>query len=238
MVRTQEYLRRYAYVYCYILSLFLLLAGIIRQHYETVSSLQETRISPKIIIDPGHGGMDGGASTHDVLEKDLNLEISLRLESLLRLLGQDPAMTRREDMDLATEGQSIRERKRSDLKNRVALANEQEGTFLVSIHQNHFSDGQYSGIQVFYADTVSSQTVAQRLQERLNQALDSKRRCKKAQGVYLMEHLEGSGILVECGFLSNPQEAELLQQADYQKKLCCILAGSLMTDLADWGVSS
>ncbi len=238
MVRTQEYLRRYAYVYCYILSLFLLLAGMIRQHYETVVSLQEAQTYPKIIIDPGHGGMDGGANTHDVMEKDLNLEISLRLESLLRLLGQDPVMTRREDVDLATEGHSIRERKRSDLRNRVALANAEEGTFLISIHQNHFSDGQYSGIQVFYADTYSSQTVAQRLQERLNQTLNSNRRCKKAQGVYLMEHLDGAGILVECGFLSNPQEAELLQRASYQKKLCCILSGSLMTDLVDWGVSS
>ena len=228
-MKTREFLRRYAYVYCYVVSFFLLLAAMVRQSTETVSSIQELRTTTRIVIDAGHGGIDGGTtSVTGVVEKELNLEIAQRLEKLLLLLGKSPVMTRTSDESLATEGNTIREQKRSDLKNRVAAANESENTILVSIHQNHYPDSRYAGPQIFYAADSVSQSFAQRLQQTMNTAFGTRRECKKADGVYLMSNIRCPGILVECGFLSNYEEEAKLRTPEHQKKLCCVLAAALM----------
>lgn len=226
---TREFLRRYAYVYCYVVCAFLLAAAMLRQGVQTVSSVQSLKSATRIVIDAGHGGMDGGTtSCSGISEKELNLEIALRLEKLLLLLGRDPEMTRTGDVSLSTEGQSVREQKRSDLRNRVTLANASENTILVSIHQNHFTDSRYAGAQIFYADDSASQSLAQRLQQSMNAALGGHRECKKADGVYLMANINCPGILVECGFLSNAEEEALLRTPEHQKKLCCLMAAALM----------
>src|SRR5699024_7913427 len=182
-----------------------------------------------IVIDPGHGGEDGGAtSCTGVLESQLNLEISLRLRDLLHFLGYQTKMIRTTDTAVYTNGTTISEKKISDLKNRVKLVNETANALLLSIHQNQFSDGRYSGAQVFYAPTAGSQDFAQSAQSLLISSLTpkSKRACKPAESVYLMQHIQCTGILVECGFLSNSQEEANLRTPEYQKKLCCVIASA------------
>ena len=184
-----------------------------------------------IVIDAGHGGEDGGASgAGGSSESRINLEISLRLEQLLRLCGYETYMIRTTDTAVYTGNCStITEKKVSDLKNRVRIVNQLQPAVLVSIHQNHFSEEKYAGSQVFYAKTETSQALAESMQETLRIALDSnnRRQCKKADSVYLMEHITCPGVLVECGFLSNHREEQLLQQPDYQKKLVCAIGGAL-----------
>ena len=107
--------------------------------------------------------------------------------------------------------------------------NETDGGVLVSIHQNTFSDSRYDGAQVFYAKTDGSKDLANALQSAFVQSVNpnSKRTCKKAAGVYLMDNITATGVLVECGFLSNPEEEAKLRSKDYQQQLCCVIAASL-----------
>lgn len=189
-----------------------------------------------IVIDPGHGGEDGGAtSCTGVLESAYNLEISRRLNDLLHFLGYETRMIRTEDVSVYTTGDTIARKKISDLKERVRMVNEAENALLVSIHQNQFSDSRYSGAQVFYANTDGSRELAQQLQAELVAALNpgSSRKCKQSSGVYLMDNIRCTGVLVECGFLSNPQEEARLRSSDYQRKLCCVLASTLSRYLSD-----
>lgn len=172
------------------------------------------------IIDPGHGGVDGGAtSCTGKLESSFNLEIGLRLRDLLHLLGYATEMTRTEDVSIYTEGETIAKKKISDLKERVRICEETDGAILLSIHQNTFPDSRYSGPQVFYAASEGSDQLA-----KLMQAALGKRNAKKSDGVYLMEHINCPGVLIECGFLSNPEEEAKLRSAEHQKQLCCIIA--------------
>lgn len=229
LLTTREFLRKYAYIYCYVVSFFLLTAAFFRQSVETVSSEQALENGVRIVIDAGHGGIDGGTtSVTGVLEKELNLQIAKRLEKLLLLLGQRPEMTRTTEDSVSTEGNTIREQKRSDLRNRLDLINRSPNTILVSIHQNHYPDSRYTGPQVFHAADEQSRGFAQSLQQRFNDALGTRRECKKSDGVYLMSNLRCPGVLVECGFLSSYEEEGKLRTPEHQKKLCCILAAGLM----------
>ena len=189
-----------------------------------------------IIIDAGHGGEDGGAtSCTGKLESSFNLEISLRLNDLLHLLGYDTAMIRTSDVSIYTKGETIAQKKVSDLKERVRIANETENALLLSIHQNTYPESRYSGAQVFYADTAGSQQLAKELQSSFTTTVNqgSNRKSKKADGIYLMEHISCTGILVECGFLSNPEEEARLRSVEYQKKICCVIASSVSTYLSN-----
>ena len=189
-----------------------------------------------IIIDAGHGGIDGGAtSCTGILESTINLQIALRLDDLMHFLGYQTYMIRTTDTSIYTQGNTIAAQKVSDLKERVRIVNETEDAILISIHQNTFSDSRYGGAQVFYLKTDGSKELASAMQGALITIAnpDSKRVCKKADGVYLMEHIEQTGILIECGFLSNPEEEALLRSADYQKKLCGIIAATVGSFLLD-----
>lgn len=193
-----------------------------------------------VIIDAGHGGVDGGAtSCTGVLESGINLQIALRLEALVHLLGYNTRMIRSTDISVYTEGTSIAQKKVSDLKERVRMINKTENGILISIHQNQFSDSRYSGAQVFYSDTPDSQALAKQLQTSFVNTLNpgSRRLAKKSSGIYLMEHIRCTGVLIECGFLSNPQEEALLRDAAYQKKLCGVIAANLCVYLDRQGVS-
>ena len=180
-----------------------------------------------IVLDAGHGGVDGGAtSCTGKLESSFNLEISLRLRDLFHLLGYDTKMIRTTDTSVYTKGETIAEKKVSDLKERVRIVNETEKGILVSIHQNTFSDGKYSGAQVFYGREGESKRLADQMQEALVTTLNSSsnRKAKRADGIYLMENIKCTGVLIECGFLSNPEEEGKLRTQDYQKQLCCAIA--------------
>lgn len=183
-----------------------------------------------IIIDAGHGGEDGGAtSCTGVLESSINLEIALRLDDLLHFLGYDTVMIRTTDTAIHTQGNTIAARKASDLKERVKLVNKTEKGLLISIHQNYFSDDRYSGAQVFFPSTEGSEELGKKLQRDIVSTLNpgSKRQAKKASGVYLMEHIECTGVLIECGFISNREEEMNLRSENYQKKLCSVIASSV-----------
>ena len=211
-------------------SIYLAIFVVAKNNLAAVSA--EIAASPvTIVIDAGHGGEDGGAvSVSGAKESQINLAVSRRLEQLAALTGFSTYMIRSDDVAVYTgDCDTITEKKVSDLKNRVNIVNETENGLLVSIHQNTFSDGKYSGAQVFYAAEGESRVLAEQLQSTFCQTLNpgSNRRCKRADGVYLMEHIEKTGILVECGFLSNVQEEAKLRRSEYQKKLCCVIAATV-----------
>ena len=183
-----------------------------------------------IILDAGHGGEDGGAvSCSGVYESKINLQIVLRLDDLLHFLGYRTKMIRCEDISIYTEGQTLAAKKVSDLKNRVEIVNNTVNCCLVSIHQNTFPESRYSGAQVFYNTAAGANKLAEQIQETFVATVNpgSNRKIKKASGIYLMDHIRYPGILIECGFLSNPEEEAKLRSEAYQRKLCCTIAAPL-----------
>ena len=186
-------------------------------------------IRPVLVIDAGHGGIDGGAtSCTGILESKINLEIALRLSDLVQLLGIKSIMIRSTDCSIHTKGESIAAQKISDLKNRLEIINNAENDLFISIHQNYFNDQRYSGAQVFYNNAEESIAFAKALQSAFVSTINqgSNRKAKRGAGIYLLEKGTTTGALVECGFISNPAEEELLLSADYQKKVCCVIAAT------------
>lgn len=189
-----------------------------------------------IVIDAGHGGEDGGAvSFSNLPESTYNLSIALRLQELIRLLGYETKMIRTEDISVYTEGETLAQKKISDLKERVRIVNETKGAILLSIHQNHFPDPHLQGAQVFYAESSGSEALAKQLQELFLTSVNpgSRRQIKKTSGIYLMEHIRCPGVLIECGFLSNPQEEWMLRNPEYQKKLSTVIAAAVSQYLSN-----
>lgn len=189
-----------------------------------------------VVIDAGHGGEDGGAvSVTGQPESSYNLEIALRLNDLLGLLGRETKMIRTTDISVYTAGHSLSQKKISDLKQRVKMVGETENALLLSIHQNHFPDARYSGPQVFYAATEGSDSLAGSLQDALVSTLapGSSRKAKKSSGVYLMQHIPCPGVLIECGFLSNPEEESRLRDPYYQKKLVGVIGTTVCQYLSN-----
>ena len=217
------------YVGLYI-AVVLLSIGAAHLGSEAVTAFHQNRPIDRevcVIIDAGHGGEDGGASScTGVLESQINLEISIRLNDLLRLLGYQTRMIRTTDTAIYSEGETLSAKKVSDLKNRVAIVNETDNALLVSIHQNTFPDGRYSGAHVFYSKDPDSKQLADHLQIALIQNLNpgSRRHAKPSDGIYLMQHIQQPGILVECGFISNAEEDTKLRSPEYQQKLACVIA--------------
>ena len=192
---------------------------------------QEPSQLPTIVVDPGHGGEDGGAlSVNGVRESALNLKMGLRLRDLLRFLGFPALMTRESDVSIHDpEAATISEKKISDLKNRVSIVNQNDHSLLISLHQNMFSIAKYKGAQVFYAPTDGSQSLAERIQSLINTQIDrsNHRKAKRCDTAYLLSKIRCTGILVECGFLSNPEEEQKLQTAAYQKLLTAAICAGL-----------
>lgn len=183
-----------------------------------------------IIIDPGHGGEDGGAVSYSNLpESGYNLEIAIRLQKLLQLMGYETKLIRTDDVSIYTRGETLAQKKISDLRERVRIANETKGAVLLSIHQNHYSDPQFHGAQVFYAGTEGSKSLAKLLQGLFVASINpgSRRQIKKSSGVYLMDHIVCPGVLIECGFLSNPEEEQKLRDPIYQKKIGMVIAAGV-----------
>lgn len=224
---------KYSLILCIILSSVFVtqLPKLLLKHQSPVSNF-----NPKttIVIDAGHGGEDGGAvSAQGHVESHMNLAIALKLEQLLLFYGIEPVLLRDQDISLHDPDlDTVKERKTSDLKNRVSIINEIENAFLISIHQNFFTETQYTGAQVFYTeDSPETEAFALFLQTLLRENLDpSNKRTSKIvdPSLYLFQHIEGSGILLECGFLSNPEEALLLADPVYQQNIACVLVASLL----------
>ena len=229
--------RRAWWLLCYILIISFTLVGIWGGE-KAASTLQDRlplRRAHTLIIDAGHGGEDGGAtSCTGRLESEYNLEIALRLEEMMQFLGYQTLMIRRTDTAVYTKGETIAQKKVDDLKNRVKTVNNTQGAVLLSIHQNYFPQAQYSGAQVFYANGAESKALADAIQTAFAATLNpgSRRRTKAGKGIYLLEKCEKIGVLVECGFLSNMREEQQLSDPGYQKQMAAVIAAAVSVELA------
>ena len=226
----KTYLLRYWPMYLIMVIVFSIVAVTGSRTVTTIAENIPVERSITFVIDAGHGGEDGGASScTGVLESQLNLQIARRLEDLFHFLGYQTVMIRRSDISVYTEGKTIAQKKISDLKERVRIVNETAGAFLISSHQNIFADSRYAGAQVFYNQEGDAENIARLLQQAMVTSLNpgSNRQCKPADGIYLMQHSKRPGILVECGFLSNPEEERKLREGEYQKHICCVIASTM-----------
>ncbi len=187
-----------------------------------------------VIIDAGHGSPDGGAiSNSGIMEKDINLAIAQKLQALLEQTGSVAVITRADDNSIHDPGKTtIRAKKNSDLKNRKKIMEESQADVFISIHLNKFEQSQYYGAQVFYAaGTEQSKVLAEMIQKELIQTIDNgnTRKAKPAaNNIYLLRDAVIPAVIVECGFLSNPEEERLLQTDQYQKKLAWSIYIGLM----------
>lgn len=186
------------------------------------------------IIDAGHGGEDGGAVAQDgTIESGLNLAIAQKLTQILRFTGQEADMTRQDENAVYSSGATtLREKKRSDLKNRVTKINNTPNALLISIHQNSLpTSPRIHGAQVFYNHVEGAEPLAQQVQKQLNETINSGNEKEIRQmdsSIYLMRQVECSAILVECGFLSNPEETQRLKESAYQTKLAATIAAGIL----------
>ncbi len=216
----------------FVLSLLLILTVLIssyigsfikRYNYDALNASNEPSI-PTVIIDAGHGGEDPGAiSKSGILEKDLNLEISLMIGEILSEKGYAVIYTRTDDKLLYKEEENVKGiRKISDLKNRCKIGEENPEAIFVSIHMNSFGCSEYSGLQVYYSTKENgSRELAEAIQNRVREDIqnDNRRKTKLGKNMYLMENLTNTAVLIECGFLTNEDEAKRLSEKEYQKNL-------------------
>jgi len=175
-----------------------------------------------ILLDAGHGGPDGGAGPKDALEKDIALDITLKVRDYLQEQGALVVMTRETDTDLADSGtRGYSRRKVEDLKKRLSMINQSDNDFFVSIHLNAIPSSRWSGAQTFYAPHFKENARAAKfIQEELRENLgNTNRKAKPINSVYILKHAKKPGVLVEVGFLSNPQERANLKKESYQEKI-------------------
>ena len=191
-----------------------------RQAAQVSVTTKNREKSQVIAVDPGHGGTDPGMIGVDGLEeKGINLEISMKLSELLKEKGYRVVMTRKEDKGLSDPSAS--NKKAQDMQRRIAFLEEANPVLTVSIHQNSFSDQNVRGPQVFYYEnSVEGKNLAEKIQKSMNKSLAPKRpRMMKANtSYYLLKRSKGTLVIVECGFLTNSEEAELLKTETYQQK--------------------
>lgn len=183
-----------------------------------------------IVVDAGHGGIDPGKiGINNALEKDINLAIALKLERNLRENGINVVMTRKDDNGLYKETDS--NKKVIDMKNRLAIIEEAKPVLAVSIHQNSYPDSSVSGVQVFYyKDSAKSKEAAEIMQAQLIRTLKPKKErvAKDNSSYYLLKKTSVPIVIVECAFMSNPTEAQLLTRDDYQEKVAWAIYMGIM----------
>lgn len=196
---------------------------------EYASGKAEEKKEDTVVIDAGHGSGDPGKiGVNNVLEKDLNLQISKKIQSCLEKEGIKVVMTRTDDTGLYDN--SAGNRKAADMKKRVELINETKPVIAVSIHQNSYHDGSIKGAQVFYyTHSKEGEAAAKLMQEELRTFDDSnKRQAKENSTYYMLKRTEVPTIIVECGFLSNPEEAEKLKTEEYQKQVVQAISSGII----------
>lgn len=177
----------------------------------------------RVVLDAGHGIPDGGAVAEDGTEEaDINLKITSFLQGFLEKGGSYVTLTRADENGIFDEdAKNIKQKKRSDIKNREKMMNGSDADVFISIHLNKFPENKYSGPQVFHSKNEESKLLAEKIQKRMIEFLnpDSKREIKPSGGeIYLLKNAKIPAVLVECGFLSNPKELSLLKDEEYQKQ--------------------
>ena len=199
---------------------------------QVFSETENVRTVSTVVIDAGHGGDDGGTvGRSGTVEKDINLEIALMTRRFCDYLGVDTVLTREADVSLGT-GDTLREKKVSDLKNRVELVRSIEGAALISIHQNYYDDRESRGAQVFYREgNLWGKALALRMQDDLaciSGTENTRRAMPLPNGNYMLENLDCPAIIVECGFLSHLEEEMLLNSPEYRGKLAFAVAAEAL----------
>ncbi|MBQ7864286.1 MAG: N-acetylmuramoyl-L-alanine amidase [Lachnospiraceae bacterium] len=188
---------------------------------QSISVMGEGKGSPVVVIDAGHGGKDPGkVGVNGALEKEINLQIALRLKNLLEQNDVAVVLTREEDKDLASE-QAV-SRKNEDLRARAALIADTKPVVMISIHQNSYPEEEVDGAQVFYyTGSDSGKMLGSIIQNSLKSEIDdgNRRVAKANKEYYLLKKAVCPAVIIECGFLSNPAEAALLVTEEYQEKL-------------------
>ncbi len=232
--------RRFLFKIVFVSLLFLFIAflfsylGINFSSHNAAETVREYSDRITVVIDAGHGGIDGGAEQDGVFEKDLNLQISQKIRDNLLLYDVDCVMTRTEDVLLSDEDASGK--KHSDLTNRVKMTKSCQNPVFVSIHMNKFPISKYSGLQVFFSgNNQKSEALAIKLQDNVVSFLQpyNNRQVKKAgSNIFVLDRLECPAVLVECGFLSNPDELQLLCSEEYQNKLAFLISASIIEYLS------
>lgn len=198
--------------------------------HKTVDASLNAPSYKTVIIDAGHGGVDGGTSADDgTLEKDLNLQIALKLNEMLNAFGVKTVLIRDTDISIHDDSaETIRQKKVSDLKNRLEIIKNTEDAVFVSIHQNHFGESKYSGTQIFYSgNNPDSRKLAECLRMPVVSYLqpDNTREIKQSgTEIYLLHHSQIPSVMVECGFLSNTEETNKLKDEKYQQYLAFIIS--------------
>lgn len=192
--------------------------------------------TPKILLDPGHGGIDSGASPKaGVEEKNLNLALAKKIGAFLEAGGAKVVYTRSEDLLLTAEGAPTR--KTGDLMGRLKVAAEHPDATFVSIHMNTLPNEKYFGLQTFYSEkNAINQALARQIQSDVCALLqpENNRKEKEANGkIYLLDRLTCPAVLIECGFLTNPEECRKLQSEEYQNELAFALARSILQFSSD-----
>ena len=192
-----------------------------------------------LLIDPGHGGEDGGTvGVNGVLEKDLNLSLSEVLGTILEFSGYEIVQTRKEDKMLYDRNINFQGRKKMlDLKGRLEIAQTIEPDLFIGIHMNAFPEQKYSGLSVYYSkNQAKSKDAAEIIRANVKKNLqpDNNRETKAASSnIYILDRITCPAILIECGFLSNPQECEKLSSYDYRRELSFVLYASLVSFLEE-----
>ena len=195
----------------FVLLFIFLLFGIVKT--ETVF-LDLPLIGKTIYLDAGHGGIDSGARYKDILEKDINLELVLKLEEALSKKGAIVYLTRKEDKDLADANAYYR--KRSDLANRARMINESDAEMFISIHLNSYPSSKWSGAQVFYTNRNEKNEYFASI---MQQVLNKDRNHKIIDNMYMYNRIDKLGILIEAAFLSNSNDRKKILDSNYQNQL-------------------
>lgn len=202
---------------------------------QTTSSVNFTQNPTKtIVIDAGHGGFDGGAVGYDgVIEKGINLDIALTLRDLFLINGFEVVMTRTQDVGLCTEqAKTIREKKTQDMKTRLDMIRANPNAIFISVHQNKFDQPSSSGAQIFYSkNNEKSELLASIIQRQMREKLqpeNTREHKKSGKELYLLDQSDMPAVMVECGFLSNPEESKKLQDPIYQKQIAFVIFSSVM----------
>ncbi len=194
---------------------------------------------PVVIIDAGHGGEDGGTiGVNGAYEKDINLSIAKKLDTFLRASGIKTVMTRNEDILLYDRNTNYVGRKKMlDLAARLKISEEYENAIFVSIHMNAFPEAKYKGLQVYYSPNAPlSEDLAQRIQAMTKEALmqENTRKTKASDGkIFLLDRMKNPSVLIECGFLSNPEECEKLCDEIYQNELAAVISCAILEHIKE-----
>lgn len=226
-------------VFCCLALCIVGLVSLLFHNYHTQATLAAYSAAPVVVIDAGHGGMDGGATGIDgQIEKDLNLSIALKLDTMLKAYGFRTILTRDRDVSIhSADAKTVRQQKTSDLKNRLQLLEDTSSGILISIHQNKYSQSSARGTQVFYGKNCpESKELAEMLQKTITGYLqpENSREIKQAtKDIYILYQATKPAVMVECGFLSNSEEAARLTDEEYQEQIVFSICMALMNCLAD-----